>query len=135
MSSLFTSKKRKTAKRNVWKHRFVCLAYHDQEKIPTADVEKDDLFAAGLGEKEVEFETLDMNGEEFRDLLYREFPKLREAGGFQLCKCLPNTRNLDAFVQDHSVLSLDSKAESRHCEILHPSTAEGHRSHSNYCSS
>ena len=82
MSLLFSSKKRKTAKRSVWKHRFVCLAYHDQDKIPTTDVDKYDLFAAGLGEKEVEFETLDMNSEEFWDLLYREFPKLREAGGF-----------------------------------------------------
>ena len=69
MSSLFSSKKRKTAKRSVWKHRFVCLAYHDQDKIPTTDVDKYDLFAAGLGEKEVEFETLDMNSEEFWDLL------------------------------------------------------------------
>ena len=38
----------------VWKHRFVCLAYRDQVKIPTTDTDKDDL-KAGLGEKVIEF--------------------------------------------------------------------------------
>ena len=95
MSSLFSSKRRRVETRCVWKHRFVCLAYRDQEKIPTTDIEKDDLYEAGLGEKEVEFGSLDMSGDVFRDLLYREFPKLMDAGGFQLCKCIPNSRKLE----------------------------------------
>ena len=34
-----------------------------------------------------------MNVEEFRDVLMRSYPKLREAGGFLLYKCHPNSRN------------------------------------------
>ena len=38
MSSLFHSKKQKVEKaRVVWRHKFVCLAYRDQERIPTVD--------------------------------------------------------------------------------------------------
>ena len=44
----------------MWKHRFVCLAYRDQVKIPTTDTDKDELLKAGLGEKVVEFDDLDM---------------------------------------------------------------------------
>lgn len=28
-------------------------------------------------------------------MLFSAYPKLREAGGFQLCRCLPNSRQLD----------------------------------------
>ena len=93
MHKLFPQcKKRKTC---VWKHRFVCLAYRDQEKIPTTDGEKDDLLQAGLGEKAVEFSSLDCSAEEFREILYDCFPKLRDGGGYQLCRCLSNSRKLE----------------------------------------
>ena len=52
--SLFNKgKKPKSASKCSWKHKFVCLAYHDQTRIPTTDTEKDDLLQAGLGEKEI----------------------------------------------------------------------------------
>ena len=41
------TKKRKCA----WKHKFVRLAYKDQQ-VPIREAEKDELFATGLGEKE-----------------------------------------------------------------------------------
>ena len=44
-------RKRKDLGSVQWKHKFVCLAYRDQHRIPTTDVEKDDLLQAGLGEK------------------------------------------------------------------------------------
>ena len=78
-----------------WKHRFVSLAYCGQQRIPTTDFEKDELFVAGLGEKEVEFDQLDLDANGFRDVLLRAFPKLQDAGGFQLCKCPPNSRALE----------------------------------------
>ncbi len=59
-----------------WKHKFFCLAFHDQRRIPTTDVEKDDLLQAGLGEKEIWVNNLEMNAEEFRDLLYFHYPQL-----------------------------------------------------------
>ena len=94
ISSVF-SPTLKRAKKCAWKHRFVCLALRDQHKIPTTDVEKDDLLEAGLGEKMVSFPSLEANGEELKEILYTEFPKLRGSGGYQLCKCIPNSRNLE----------------------------------------
>ena len=82
-------------KKCAWKHRFVCLANYDQPKIPTTDTEKDELFKAGLGEKEVEFPSLDMSAEEFTDVLYCTFPKLKGGGGLELCRCIANSRNLE----------------------------------------
>ena len=95
MSGLFRSKKQKTEKRTAWRHKFVCLAYKDQERIPTVDADKEELYQAGLGEKEVAFETLDISQVEFRNLLLEHFPRLKEGGGFQLLKGLPNSRNME----------------------------------------
>ena len=94
LASAFPSTGKK-AKKCAWKHRFVCLARHDQMRIPTTENEKDNLFEAGLGEKCIEFASLDVDGEQFRDILYSSFPKLPKGGGFQLCRCVPNSRQLE----------------------------------------
>lgn len=73
----------------------MCLGYYDQEKIPTTDFDKDELLKAGLGEKVIEFSSLHTTGEEFRDVLYSAFPKLKDGGGFELCRCIANSRKLD----------------------------------------
>lgn len=97
VSSLFKKKSNKGggSGKCVWKHRFVCLAYCDQYKIPTTDVEKEDLLQAGLGEKEVEFVSLDLDADEFRKVLYRAYPQLENAGGFQFFKCVQNSQRLE----------------------------------------
>ena len=82
VSSLFKRKIGKFSSKCSWKHRFVCLAYCDQYKIPTSDVEKDDLLRAGLGEKEVVFESLDLDADEFKKVLYEAYPQLEAAGWF-----------------------------------------------------
>lgn len=94
VSSLFKGPQSKKSK-IAWRHKFVCLAYRDQCRIPTTDVDKDELYQAGLGEKEVSFPCLDMDGTAFKGLLYETFPRLRDGGGFTLLKGLPNSRNLE----------------------------------------
>ena len=89
------SKLNVSEKKCVWKHRFMCLAFRDQTKIPTTDYQKDDLLEAGLGEKEVEFSTLELNADQFKEKIYSVFPKLKDAGGFQFCKCKPNSRAIE----------------------------------------
>ena len=92
VANVFTSKK---ISKCAWKHRFVCLGYYGQPKIPTTDTDKDELLKAGLGEKMIEFPSLNASGEEFRDVLYSVFPKLKEGGGFELCRCIANSRKLE----------------------------------------
>ena len=90
VASLFNKRPKLVA----WKHRFVCLSDRKQVRIPTTDAEKDQLRQAGLGEKNVEFDDMDLEAEEIREVLFVTFPKLRDAGGFMLCKCQVNSRNL-----------------------------------------
>uniref|UniRef100_A0A1X7VJR7 HECT domain-containing protein n=1 Tax=Amphimedon queenslandica TaxID=400682 RepID=A0A1X7VJR7_AMPQE len=66
----------------MWRHHFVCLAYKDQLRIPTADKEKDDLLKAGLGEKFIVFDNLDMGPNSYREKLLQEFARLENGGGF-----------------------------------------------------
>ena len=78
-------------KKAAWKHNFFCLAYVGQDRLPTSEAEKDELFEARLGLKEIEFEHLDLTAEQFKEVLFESFPQLRAAGGYQLCKCMPNS--------------------------------------------
>ena len=74
----------KLSKPVVWKHKFYCLAYTGQDHVPTTDTDKEELFKAGLGEKDIEFESLDITQEEFKEYIFASFPRLREGGGFRL---------------------------------------------------
>lgn len=73
----------------------MCLAFTGQDRAPTTDGEKEELYQAGLGEKEIEFERIDMTHEDFRELLYTHFTQLKEGGGFQLLKRRSNSCNLE----------------------------------------
>ena len=110
VSSLF-GKKKKTAIRCVWKHKFICLTNCNQQRIPTTDAEKDKLLMAGLGEKEVDFTDLELSAVEFRDLLYHHFPNLQQGGGFQFFKCKANSRLLEQL--SSTTLSSPSMLKSR----------------------
>jgi hypothetical protein len=68
------------------------LSDHDQFRIPTTDSEKDALLEAG---KEIGFCDMELNADQFRDLVYEHFPRLKEGGGFQFFKCTPNSRSLE----------------------------------------
>lgn len=95
ISKLFKKKKAKKSG-PTWTHKFSCLALVGQDRVPTTEMEKDELLEAGLGEKDILFEDLSMSAEEFRDVILQNFPRLTYGGGFQFFKCLPNTRRLDA---------------------------------------
>ena len=97
VASLFN--KRTKGKGLSWKHRFVCLATCDCDRVPTTEAEKDELVKAGLGEKMVEFEDIHMESEEFHEVLHQAYPQLQKAGGFVFCKCIVNTRRLEQLSQ------------------------------------
>ena len=56
---------------------------------------KDELFVAGLGGKELEFENLEASEEEFQETIFEGFPQLRDGGGHQFLRCIPNSRLLE----------------------------------------
>ena len=86
MGSVLTGGSKK--KKGVWKHKFYCLAYVGQSHVPTTEAEKDELFEAGLGEKEGEFSQMDMSADEFKEIVFEAFPKMlgdtRSANVYQI---------------------------------------------------
>ena len=64
----------------------MCLAYTGQERIPTTEFDKEKLYQAGLGEKEVVFDDLDLSEEDFKEVILQAFPRLRAGGGFRFLK-------------------------------------------------
>ena len=75
------SKKKKIA---MWQHSFVCLADVGQTRVP-APLEKAKLMQAGLGQRDVAF--LEFGGSsEFHLELLEAFPKLKQAGGYELLR-------------------------------------------------
>lgn len=73
----------------------MCLAEKDCERVPTTVMRREALALGGLGLKHITIPNVDCTTEEFHELLYQNFPKLRNAGGFELMRCIPCTRDLE----------------------------------------
>lgn len=62
-------------------------------RIPTTQAGKLLLEEAGLGEKLLEV-PLECSPEEFHEAILSAFPKLEAAGGYELCRLLPSSRDI-----------------------------------------
>jgi hypothetical protein len=51
---------------------------------------RDELISAGLGDNKVFFDDAECDTEPLKSILIDVFPKFLDAGGYQLCKCIPN---------------------------------------------
>ena len=69
-----------------WKHGFCCLAKITQNRSPTTESEREVLYRAGLGYKEIQFEDVYISQEEFQDVILEQYPRLRNGGGFRFLK-------------------------------------------------
>lgn len=57
---------------------------------------KEKLLEAGLGEAKITVPDIDDCGaSEFKDILLKQYPKLGDGGGFELLRCVSNTRSLE----------------------------------------
>ena len=56
------------------------------------------LFHAGLGVKKITFPDMNtINNSHFRSIVMGNFPSLRQSGGFDFLRCVPNTKHLEPF--------------------------------------
>ena len=97
-----SSRKRKATGGRTWTAQILCLADRKQTKIPNS-VEKQILHNAGLGLKKIKFQVGDNAQQVIDRIMFDEkgddgepigFPQLRDKGGFELLRCLPNCRQL-----------------------------------------
>ena len=85
MTDIF-SKKSKKVKLCAWKHNFCCLARRDQQRSPTTESEREELYRAGLGFKDIVFYDIYINKEEFHESILENIPRLCYGGGFRFLK-------------------------------------------------
>ena len=78
-----------------WTVKLVCLSSRDAKRVPCSVAEREALAEAGLGEKKVCIPDISCTSEEFKSVLIAAFPKLDGCGGFDLVRCIPNTKNLE----------------------------------------
>jgi hypothetical protein len=74
----------------------VCLAQTSDCRVPSTVAARELLIEAGLGEKKVIIPDINMTAREFFGVIVEHFPKLHGCGGFELLRCISNSRNLEA---------------------------------------
>ena len=52
---------------------------------------------AGLGEKKIVVPDISCSADGFKEVLVGAFPKLEGCGGFELLRCIPNSKELEPF--------------------------------------
>lgn len=80
----------------IWKHNFLCLASRYTVHVPSQQ-QKENLLAMGLGEKRIHL-GLQASAVQLEEKLLMVYPKLHHAGGYDLLRCLPNSRSLSRLV-------------------------------------
>ena len=98
-------------KRQQWTHKFLCVPSCSTNTAPRKGSERQLLISAGLWEKLVTFPNMDCPPEEYRDHLLETFPKLKDAGGFELMRCIPNSNQLECLPP----LALHSPRNTQEC--------------------
>ena len=105
-SSNSSSSKKKAPKKRTWTGQFVCLSDRCASKLPTPN-EKQVLQNAGLSLKKIKFDLDEDNDDQVYEKLMADdqendeeeftlgFPKLKDCGGFELMRCIPNCRVLE----------------------------------------
>ena len=73
----------------------VCLSSPVDSRVPTSAGAKEVLVEAGLGEKKVVIPDMNCSNDEFMSVIERHFPKLSGCGGYELLRCVANTKDLD----------------------------------------
>ena len=87
--------KEKKGRMQSWTVKMVCLASPTDTRVPTTISAKEVLIEAGLGEKKIAIPDIEMSHDEFWSLIAGYFPKLEGCGGFELLRCVANSRCLE----------------------------------------
>ena len=86
---------RPSTKGKSWSVKLVCLSERNATKVPCSAYDRKLLVGAGLGEKKAVLPNLDCSPENFDLFITSLFPKLDGCGGYDLLRCVPNTKSLE----------------------------------------
>ena len=82
---------RQPARVQLWSHNFLCLASRFTGQVPERQ-EKEELKSSGLEER-IHI-GLKASAQQLHQKFLLVYPKLENAGGYELLRCLPNSRSL-----------------------------------------
>ncbi len=91
----YSQSKAKGNKGPSWTVKLVCLSSKDAYRVPCSVAEREALVQAGLGEKKVVIPDVNCSAEEFKAMITAAFPKLQGCGGFELLRCIPNSKEME----------------------------------------
>ena len=77
-----------------WSVKMVCLSEKNATRVPCSVAERKMLVQAGLGEKVI-IPDITCSAQEFQGIIISAFPKLDGCSGFDLLRCIPNTKELE----------------------------------------
>ena len=107
-------KEKKQPKKRTWTGQFICLSDRSQEMLPTPS-ERQVLYNAGLGLRKITFDFQDGENAVYDKLMEEEikedgetigFPALKNSGGFEFLRCIPNCKALETLNCSLDVQSL-----------------------------
>lgn len=88
--------KKSTTRSRCWTLKAVCLSSRNACQVPCTLAQREALVEAGLGEKRVVILDIDSCSTcDFKAHLIETFQKLDGCGGFDLLRCLPNSKSLE----------------------------------------
>ncbi|KAL6487609.1 hypothetical protein MHYP_G00042350 [Metynnis hypsauchen] len=82
----------KPTKKMTYTHKFFCLNGRRDDEVPKLS-HRAELVQTGLGERKIVFSDKHCTAGEFEAHLQKEFPKLKDGGGFQLLRPYGSTRS------------------------------------------
>ena len=72
-----------------------CIQSRDDDQVPSSASAKEALLQAGLGERSVVLPDILCTKEEFMQTMIATYPKLKDCGGFEFVRCIPNIKRLE----------------------------------------
>ncbi len=75
--------------------KLVCLSSTEAKKVPCSVYDRNVLVSAGLGEKKTVIPDIECSAKDFNEIIISSFSKLNGCGGFELLRCVPNTKDLE----------------------------------------
>lgn len=96
VSEILTGKKDTCSGNHSWSPtcKFVCLVDKGQHHVPSSVGANEIVVQAGLGEKKLKLYE-DFSAYKFQQKIIQSFPKLQNAGGFELMRCIANSSQLE----------------------------------------
>ena len=73
----------------------VCLSSPGDNRVPLTAALKEALIEAGLGAKNIVIPDVSCSRDEFWEIIISNYPKLLGCGGFELLRCVANSRQLE----------------------------------------